>query len=111
VTEELGLPDDCVSAHYELWLGVPLVVCNVVVCLEPDPLLTLGQKPIVAGFTLPKLHYCEDNTGTFSTEQSGIHKSLHCPCSQNPKTSGVASSKQSQKSGLFMNIGEVEIEM
>lgn len=51
------LPDNSVSADDELRLGVPLVVRDVVVSLQPDPLLTFGQEAIVAGFTFSKLHY------------------------------------------------------
>lgn len=52
-----GLPDNGVSADNELRFGVPLVVCDVVVGLQPNPLLTFGQEAIVAGFPLSKLHY------------------------------------------------------
>lgn len=33
------------------------MVCDVVVGLQPNPLLTFGQEAIVAGFPLSKLHY------------------------------------------------------
>lgn len=52
-----GLPDNSVSADNELGFGVPLVVSNVVMSLQPNPLLSLGQEAIIAGFTLSKLHY------------------------------------------------------
>lgn len=52
-----GLPDNGVSADNELGFGVPLMVCDVVVGLQPNPLLTFGQEAIVAGFPLPELHY------------------------------------------------------
>lgn len=52
-----GLPDNRVSADNELRFGVPLMVCDVVMSLQPNPLLTFGQEAIVARFPLPKLHY------------------------------------------------------
>lgn len=52
-----GLPDDSVCTDNELRFGVPLVVGDVVMGLQPNPLLTFGQEAIVAGFTLSKLHY------------------------------------------------------
>lgn len=52
-----GIPDNCVSTNNELGFGVPLMVCDVVVGLQPNPLLTFGQEAIVAGFALSKLHY------------------------------------------------------
>lgn len=55
--QQSGLPDNSVSTDNELWFGVPLVVRDVVVSLQPNPLLTFGQEAIVAGFTLSKLHY------------------------------------------------------
>ena len=51
------LPHHRVSADDELGPGVPLVVGDVVVRLQPDPLLALGQETIVAGFALSKLHH------------------------------------------------------
>lgn len=51
-------PDDSVRADDELGPGVPLVVGDVVMGLEPDPLLPFGEKPVVARFPLPILHYC-----------------------------------------------------
>lgn len=45
------------SADDELRFGVPLVVRDVVVGLQPNPLLTFGQEAIVTGFTFSKLHY------------------------------------------------------
>lgn len=56
-TQQWGLPDNSVSADNELRFGVPLMVSDVVVSLQPNPLLTFGQEAIVAGFTLSKLHY------------------------------------------------------
>lgn len=35
------------------------MVRDVVVGLQPNPLLTFGQEAIVAGFPLSKLHYWE----------------------------------------------------
>lgn len=55
--QHLRLPDDGVGTDNELRFGVPLVVGNVVVSLQPNPLLTFGQEAIIAGFTLSKLHY------------------------------------------------------
>lgn len=57
------------SAHDELGLGVPLVVCYVVVSLQPNPLLSFGQEAIVAGLALSKLHYCGDETENFMFTQ------------------------------------------
>lgn len=55
--KQKGSPDNSVSTDDELGFGVPLVVSDVVVRPQPDPLLAFGQKAIVAGFTLSKLHY------------------------------------------------------
>lgn len=55
--QQSALPDNSVSADNELWFGVPLVVCDVVVSLQPNPLLTFGQEAIITGFTLSELHY------------------------------------------------------
>ena len=52
------LPHHRVSADDELGPGVPLVVGDVVVRLQPDPLLALGEKPVVARLPLPILQYC-----------------------------------------------------
>lgn len=52
-----GLPDNSVTTDNELGFGVPLVVCDVVMSLQPNPLLTFGQEAIVARFPLSKLHY------------------------------------------------------
>lgn len=58
-----SLPDNSVSTDDELGFGVPLVVGNVVVSLQPNPLLTFGQEAIIAGFTLSKLHYYKEKRG------------------------------------------------
>lgn len=50
-------PDNGVSADNELGFGVPLVISDVVMSLQPNPLLSLRQEAIIAGFTLSKLHY------------------------------------------------------
>lgn len=55
--QQPGLPDNSVSADNKLGFGVPLVVSDVVVSLQPNPLLTFGQEAIVAGLALSKLHY------------------------------------------------------
>ena len=55
-------PDHRVCAHDELGLGVPLVVGDVVVGLEPNPLLAFGQKPVAARLPFAKLHHCEWKT-------------------------------------------------
>lgn len=47
-----------VRAHDKLWLRVPLMVGDVESRLQPDPLLTLGKKPIVARSTFAFLHQC-----------------------------------------------------
>ena len=52
------LPDHCVCADDELGPGVPLMVGDVVVSLQPDPLLTFGQEAVVAGLPFTVLHYC-----------------------------------------------------
>lgn len=58
VARTLGtLPDHSVGADDKLWFGIPLVVGNVVVCLEPDPLLSFSQKAVIAGLSLSELHY------------------------------------------------------
>lgn len=59
-----SIPYHHVCAHNELWLGVPLVVGDIVMGLEPDPLLSFGQKPIAARLPLAKLHHCQQNIHT-----------------------------------------------
>lgn len=54
---EPGLPYNSVSTDNELRFGVPLMVCDVVMSLQPNPLLTFCQEAIEAGFPLSKLHY------------------------------------------------------
>lgn len=53
----LLLPNYQVSANDELGLGIPLVVGDVVVCLQPDPLLAFGQEPVVTRLAFSKLHH------------------------------------------------------
>lgn len=52
------------SADDELRFGVPLVVRDIVMSLQPYPLLTFGQEAIVAGFALSKLHHWAEREGT-----------------------------------------------
>jgi len=52
------LPNYQVSANDKLGFGIPLVVGDVVVCLQPYPLLAFGQEPIVTGLSFSKLHHC-----------------------------------------------------
>lgn len=54
----LLLPNYQVCANDELGFGIPLVVGDVVVCLQPYPLLAFGQEPIVTGLSFSKLHHC-----------------------------------------------------
>ncbi len=61
---ECVLPDHTVCTDDKLWFGVPLVVCDVIVCLQPDPLLPFSQKPVVTGFSFPTLHHCNTHTNT-----------------------------------------------
>ena len=51
--------DHFVHADNELRLGVPLVVCDVVARLKPNPLLALGQEPIIAGHAFAGLYHCK----------------------------------------------------
>jgi len=44
------------GGHNELRFGVPLVVGDIVPSLEPDPLLALGEEPVVARCALTSLH-------------------------------------------------------
>lgn len=50
-------PDDSVRADDELGPGVPLVVGDVVMSLEPDPLLTFSQEPVVTRLPFTILHH------------------------------------------------------
>lgn len=43
-------------ANHELRLRVPLMVRNVKPGLQPDPLLSFGEEPVVARSALPFLH-------------------------------------------------------
>lgn len=58
-----AVPDDGVRAHDELWPGVPLVVGDIVVSLDPDPLLPLGEEPVVARLAFAVLHYYTHTEG------------------------------------------------
>lgn len=41
------LPYNYIATHNKLWFRVPLMVSYVVASLDPDPLLSLGQKSVV----------------------------------------------------------------
>lgn len=60
------VPDHRVRADDELGPGVPLVVGDVVVGLQPNPLLPFGEEAVVAGLPLAILHHCRTHT----TDQS-----------------------------------------
>lgn len=53
----LHVPDHRVRADDELGSGVPLVVRDVVVGLQPNPLLPFGEEPVVAGLPFAVLHH------------------------------------------------------
>lgn len=53
----LYVPDHCVRADDELGSGVPLVVSDIVVGLQPNPLLPFGEEPVVAGLAFAVLHH------------------------------------------------------
>lgn len=101
-------PDHSVRAHYELRLGVPLVIGDVVMSLQPNPLLTFGEEPVIAGLSLPKLHHCNttqthDRQGSAITTEPSQHKRTHsrmrlCPpqCARSFEGSGMSS-------GLLIN--------
>lgn len=71
----LDIPYHHVCAHDELWLGVPLVVCDIVMGLEPDPLLSFGQKPIAARLPLAKLHHCQEKADRASSTAISVKRS------------------------------------
>ena len=50
-------PNHSVCASDELWLGVPLMVCDKVSSLQPDPLLTFSQEAVKAGRSFTHRHY------------------------------------------------------
>lgn len=52
-----NIPHNSMRAHNEFWFRVPLVVRYVETCLKPDPLLSFGQKSVVARCKLSLLHY------------------------------------------------------
>lgn len=49
-------------ADDKLGARVPLVVGDVVVRLEPDPLLTFGQEAVVTGLPFSVLHHWTEKT-------------------------------------------------
>lgn len=57
-------PDNCMYADDELWPRIPLVVGDVVLCLQPDPLLAFGQEAIVTRLPFSILHHCRTPRGT-----------------------------------------------
>lgn len=59
---ELIVPDYCVCADNKLGPRVPLMIGDVVVCLQPDPLLTFSQETIITGLPFPILHHWEAET-------------------------------------------------
>lgn len=53
----LHVPDHGVRADNELGSGIPLVVGDVVVGLQPNPLLPFGEESVVAGLAFAVLHH------------------------------------------------------
>ena len=52
-----AVPDYCVRTDDKLRSRVPLVIGDVVMRLEPDPLLTFSQETIVARLPFTVLHH------------------------------------------------------
>lgn len=52
-----AVPDYCVCADYKLRSRVPLVIGDVVMRLQPDPLLTFSQETVVARLPFTILHH------------------------------------------------------
>ena len=56
-------PDNSVGTSDELRFRVPLMVCDEVPRLQPDPLLTLGQEAVETGRAFAHGHYWEKGKG------------------------------------------------
>jgi len=56
LVENLLIVDYFMGGHDKLWLRAPLVIGDIVPCLEPDPLLALGEEPVVTGGAFSSLH-------------------------------------------------------
>jgi len=52
-----------VGANNEFWFGIPLMVSDVIFCLEPNPLLAFGEKSIATGSN-PLLAFGEKSIAT-----------------------------------------------
>jgi len=75
---DLGITDNLVCADHIIRLGIVLMITHIVVRLQPDPLLTLGQEAIIAGLSLSRLPHCgregrtEIRTTTYGYTQKNV---------------------------------------
>lgn len=96
------VPHKCVFAYNELWFGVPLMICDVVVSLEPNPLLSFRQESIAARFSFTILHHCREQkafsssfkinniiiqTNQHSLKQMYLYTVFQRPCKSSKSTS------------------------
>lgn len=76
----LHVPDHCVRADDELGSGVPLVVGDVVVGLQPNPLLPFGEEPVVAGLPFAILHHYRIQDTHRESKLTDVHRACVCVC-------------------------------
>lgn len=86
--EDLRVADHLVGADHVLRLGVEGVVGHVVGRLQPDPLLTLGEKAVVTRFAFASLSYWKEKsyfTAPDATAATYILRGMpqYCPDHQN----------------------------
>lgn len=51
------LPYYRVCTHDKFWSRIPLMVSDIVMSLQPNPLLAFCEESVIAGFPFPVLHY------------------------------------------------------
>lgn len=47
ITLKSNLPYNSVRTDDKLWPGIPLVICDIVMSLQPNPLLSLCKESVV----------------------------------------------------------------
>ena len=101
------LPDNRMRADYKLWPGVPLVIGDVVVGLEPDPLLTFGQEAVVARLPFTVLHHCR---GGRDGQGGGLRK-VHTEGGLKQKWAGMDPYEHAWSVREFIHLNIVNIEL
>ena len=103
----MRLPDNRMRADYKLWPGVPLVIGDVVVGLEPDPLLTFGQEAVVARLPFTVLHHCRRGRDG----QGGGLRKVHTEGGLKQKWAGMDPYEHAWSVREFIHLNIVNIEL